>query len=99
LQAPPGRPIPTDLDEALTEVVALRHVLAHRAGRVDRRAVKQAPTLRYADGDLVRIPRDEYRRYSAALWTYGEEVIHRLMKDLAPAPSLHSWLQNYTLNA
>lgn len=99
LQAPPGRPIQADLDEALTEVVALRHVLAHRSGRVDRRAVKQAPTLRYADGDLVRISRDEYRRYSAALWTYGEEVIHRLMKDLAPAPSLHNWLQNYTLNA
>jgi hypothetical protein len=67
LKAPPGRPIPADLDEALIEVVALRNVLAHRAGRVDRRALKQAPTLRYADGDLVRISRDEYRRYSAAL--------------------------------
>lgn len=99
LQAPPDRPIPADLDEALTEVVALRHVLAHRAGRVDQRALKQAPTLRYADGDLVRITRAEYRRYSAALWTYGEEIIHRLMKDLAPAPSLQDWLQNYTLNA
>jgi hypothetical protein len=99
LQARPGRPIPGDLDEALIEVVALRHVLAHRAGRVDRRALKQAPTLRYADGDLVRITRAEYRRYSAALWTYGEEIIHRLLKDLAPAPSLHDWLQNYTLNA
>ncbi len=99
LQAPPGRPIPADLDEALIEVVALRHVLAHRAGRVDRRALRQARTLRYADGDLGRITRTEYRRYSAALWTYGEEIIHRLMKDLAPAPSLQDWLRNYTLNA
>jgi hypothetical protein len=98
LQAPPGRPIPADLDEALTEIVALRHVLAHRAGRVDRRALTQAPTLRYADGDLVRIARVEYRRYSAALWTYGEEVIHRLMKDLTSAPALQNWPQNYTLN-
>jgi hypothetical protein len=99
LQAPSQRPIPADLDQALTEVVALRHVLAHRAGRVDSRALKQAPTLRYADGDLVRISRAEYRRYSAALWTYGEEIVHRLMKDLAPAPGLIHWSQNHTLNA
>lgn len=98
LQAPPERPIPPDLDQALTEVVALRHVLAHRAGRLDPRALKQAPTLRYADGDLVRITRTEYRRYSAALWTYGEEIIHRLMKDLAPAPEQERWSQNYTIN-
>jgi hypothetical protein len=99
LQVPPQRPIPPDLDQALTEVVALRHVLAHRAGRVDSRALKQATTLRYADGDLVRISRAEYRRYSAALWTYGEEIVHRLMKDLAPAPDLMHWPQNHTLNA
>ena len=99
LQAPPKRPVPPDLDQALTEVVALRHVLAHRAGRVDSRALTQAPTLRYADGDLVRITRAEYRRYSAALWTYGEEIIHRLMKDLAPAPNLEDWPQNCALNA
>jgi hypothetical protein len=99
LQAPSQRPIPPDLDQALTEIVALRHVLAHRAGRVDSRALRQAPTLRYADGDLVRITRAEYRRYSGALWTYGEEIIHRLMKDLAPAPALTDWPQNYTLNA
>jgi hypothetical protein len=98
LQGPPRRPVPPDLDQALTEIVALRHVLAHRAGRVDPRALKQAPTLRYADGDLVRITRTEYRCYSAALWTYGEEVIHRLMKDLAPAPALEDWPHNYTLN-
>ena len=99
LQARPQRPIPNDLDQALTEIVALRHVLAHRAGRIDQKALKQAPTLRYADGDLVRITRAEYRLYSAALWTYGEEIIHRVMKDLAPAPTLTNWQQNYTLNA
>lgn len=99
LQAPSQRDIPPDLDQALTEVVALRHVLAHRAGRVDPKALKQAPTLRYTDGDLVRITHAEYRSYSAALWTYGEEIIHRLMKDLAPAPALTNWSQNYTLNA
>lgn len=99
LQARPQRPIPNDLDQALTEIVALRHVLAHRAGRIDQKALKQASTLRYRDGDLVRITRAEYRLYSAALWTYGEEIIHRLMKDLAPAPTLTNWQQNYTLNS
>jgi hypothetical protein len=101
LQAPPERPMPEDLDQALTEVVALRHVLAHRAGRVDPRALKQAPSLCYADGDLARITRADYRRYSAALWTYGEEVNRRLLGDLAPAPAppLTDWRQNYTLNA
>jgi len=99
LQAPPTRPIPEDLDQALAEVVALRHVLAHRAGRVDARALKQAPSLRYADGELVRVTRADYRLYSAALWTYGEEIIRRLMGDLVSAPPLADWRQNYTLNA
>jgi hypothetical protein len=99
LDAPPERPIPEDLDQALTEVVALRHVLAHRAGRVDARALKQAPSLRYAEGDLVRITRADYRRYSAALRTYGEEIIRRILKDLAPTPPLAGWRQNYTINA
>jgi hypothetical protein len=101
LQAPPGRPIPADLDQALTEVVALRHVLAHRAGRIDDRALRQAPTLRYADGDLVRVTHTDYLVYSAALWTYGEEVIRRLLGDLAPMPEsvLTNWRQNHTLNA
>ena len=101
LQAPPDRSIPPDLDEALTEVVALRHVLAHRAGRIDTRALNQAPSLRYVDGDLVRVSRDDYRRYSAALWTYGEEIIRRLLGGLAPdgtAP-LAEWRHNYTINA
>lgn len=99
LQARAQRAIPDDLDQALTEIVALRHVLAHRSGRIDQKALRQAPTLRYGDGDLVRITRAEYRLYSAALWTYGEEIIHRLMKDLAPAPNLTTWQQNYTLNS
>jgi hypothetical protein len=99
LQAPADRPIPEDLDQALAEVVALRHVLAHRAGRVDTRALKQASSLRYADGDLVRITHVDYLRYSAALWTYGQEIVGRLLGGLAPKSPLADWRQNYTLNA
>lgn len=47
----------------------------------------------------MRITRAEYRCYSAALWTYGEEIIYRLMKALAPAPTPEDWKRNYTLNA
>jgi hypothetical protein len=43
LQASLDRPIPEDLDLALNEMVELRHVLTHRAGRVDDRALAQAP--------------------------------------------------------
>jgi len=99
LQAPPGRQIPADLDQALSEVVELRHVLAHRAGRVDARAREKAPTLRYADGDLVRIRHADYLVYSAALWTYGQEIVWRLLGDLTPTPPLANWRQNYTVNA
>jgi hypothetical protein len=100
LQAPSDRQIPADLDQALNEVVELRHVLAHRAGRVDARALTMAPSLPYADGDLVRISHADYLVYSAALWTYGQEIVRRLLGDLAPAtPPLGSWRQNHTVNA
>jgi hypothetical protein len=53
-------------------------------------------SLPYADGDLVRIGRADYRRYSAALWTYGEEILHRM--GLGPSALAH-WAINYTINA
>lgn len=94
-----GQSIPHDLDEALGEVIQLRHVIAHRASRVDSAALTHAPTLRYELDELVRISRDDYRRYSAALWTYGEEVLRRLMKDLGPPPMpLSQWRQNASIN-
>jgi hypothetical protein len=99
LQAPVDRALPPDLDEALTEIVAIRHVLVHRAGRVDQRALAAAPSLRQSESELVRLRRADYRRYSAALWTYGQEVIHRLMRDLAEPVDLVRWRENYTIGA
>lgn len=46
LGEPATRPIPVEMDNALAEVIQLRHVVAHRAGRVDVRALKAAPSLR-----------------------------------------------------
>jgi hypothetical protein len=60
--APEDRPVPAELDVALTELGALRDVLVHRAGRGDDAALKQAPTLRYQAGQLVRISREDYRK-------------------------------------
>ena len=84
----------TSMAEALGEIIQLRHVLVHRAGRVDARALKHAPSLPYAEGDLIRIDRAGYKRYSAALWTYGEECIRTWLRS-----ALDHWATNYTINA
>lgn len=69
---------------ALREITALRNVIVHRAGRVDDRALREAPTLatvrRMSLGDFVRIGRVDYRMYSAALRSYGDEVLRRLFR-------------------
>ncbi len=99
LEAPPDRQIPADMDEALNEVVALRHVIAHRASRVDARALRSAPTLRWTAGELVRLNRVDYRRYVAALRTYGDEVIRRVLgppRDFDPP--ITEWRSNVLLN-
>jgi hypothetical protein len=79
LGAPSDRAVPPDLDAALAELGAIRDVLVHRAGRVDARALEQAPSLRYNDGEFVRATGDDYRTYSAAIRCYGSEIVARLM--------------------
>ncbi len=74
---------PKDLEEALTEVVVIRHLLVHRAGRIDQWALETAPSLRREDGELpqvgelIRLTDAAYRRYSAALWAHGEHIMWR----------------------
>lgn len=105
LGAPDDRPIPTDFDQALTELGALRDVITHRAGRVDTRALAQAPTLRYKDGDLVRINSDEYRTYSAAVRCFEAEITFRSMRhwpevsDEKDGPHLSRWRDYHYLGA
>jgi len=96
LAAPPDRPIPKDLDVALTEVGALRDVLIHNAGRVDPTALELAPTLRYQDGEFVRISAADYRTYSAAIRCYATEIQLRPMRnwpEFTPEhlPDLANW--------
>lgn len=107
LGAPEDRPIPADLDEALTEFGAIRDVLVHRAGRMDERALKQAPSLRtrYEDGQLVRLTDEDYRTYSAAIRCYGAEIIHRLWRkwpdllDPENEVNLKNWRECYIVGA
>lgn len=96
LATPKGRRIPDDMALALTEMIQLRHVIVHRAARVDAKVLAKAPSLPYTDGDLVRIDRAGYKRYAAALWTYGEEILHRM--GFGPS-ALEHWTTNYTINA
>lgn len=78
----PGASIPSDMASTLQDFSALRDVLVHRAGRVDKSALKKSPGLatrhHYSPGDFVQIGRSEYRRYSAALRSVGAEVEARI---------------------
>jgi hypothetical protein len=96
LAAPKGRPILDGMALALTEMIQLRHVIVHRAARVTAEALDKAPSLPHPHGDLVCIDRAGYKRYSAALWTYAEEILHRMGFD---ASALDYWAMNYTMNA
>lgn len=97
LGAPDDRPIPDDLDGAVAELGALRDVLIHRAGRIDERALQQAPSLPYQDGDLVRLTDEDYCKYSAALRCYAAEISFRSIRSWPEAsdekngPKLASW--------
>jgi len=103
--APEDRPVPADLDAALTELGALRDVLIHRAGRVDDAALKQAPTLPYQAGQLVRISREDYRKYSAAIRCYAKEIGFRGIRgwpevsDARDGPDLMQWRDYVIVNA
>jgi hypothetical protein len=105
LDAPADRPVPEDLDQALTQLGALRDVLVHRAGRVDARALAQAPSLPYNDGELVRISDTDYRTYSAAVRCYSQEIIFRSVRrwpeasDERDGPRLAAWRDYYRLGA
>jgi hypothetical protein len=100
LQAPEDRPIPIDLNLTLNEIVAIRNVLVHNGSRVDEQARQHAPTIPFAVGELVRIDRDHYRHYSAAVLTFGDEVTWRLLRGVGlDPPDLKRWRQNYSLGA
>ncbi len=105
LAAPADRPIPDDLNTALAELGALRDVLIHRAGRVDKKALDQAPSLHYTEGQLVRLSNNDFRVYSAAVRCYGAEIQYRPLRnspnvtDAEHGPNLNGWRNYYRVGA
>jgi hypothetical protein len=105
LGAPEDRPIPADLDQALTETGAIRDVLIHRAARIDRKAKEQAPSLPHEEGELARLTDTDYRTYSAAIRCYGWEVVYRSYRrwpevsDEEDGPDLENWRGYYLAGA
>jgi len=104
LDAPKDRPIPDDMEQAVSELLAIRNVLVHRAGRVDHKALCEAPTLDYEEGEFIRITRDQYRRYSAAIACYGREVTFRSIRSWpnvneTDGPELSEWHRYYRISA
>ncbi len=93
--------LPNDLQDALTEIVAIRHLLVHRAGRIDQWTLDKVPSLRQKDGELVRVgelirlTNADYLRYSPALWTYGEDIECRFDNDIDEWVNLAGWRQNH----
>jgi hypothetical protein len=77
----------------------------HRAGRIDLPAMNSARTLPYKRGQLVRVDRDDYHRYSAAVHCYGQEITFRSIRawpevtDEADGPNLEGWEGYYPLGA
>lgn len=104
LEAPQDRSIPEDLAVAINELGVIRNVLMHRAGRVDDRALAAATTLRYEEGQLVRVTRADYRTYSAAARCYASEIEYRVFRTALQlseddAPDLANWRGYYRINA
>lgn len=104
LAAPADRQIPQDLDQAIAEMGALRDVLVHRSARIDAKALVDAPSLRWAEGELVRLSDDDYRKYSAAVRCYSEEIVFRSIRAWPEVtdkdgPNLANWKNYYRLGA
>lgn len=103
LAAPVDRQLPQSLKDALTEAGAIRDVLMHRAGRIDLRAMRESPTLRYKNGELVRVTRDDLRRYAAAVRCYAQEIGFRGIRswpevtDADDGPRLEQWAEYYSI--
>lgn len=93
LARPDERPIPAGLDRVLVEACVLRNVLVHRGGRMDEKAVKDCPTLGFAEGEFVRLPTAHTLEIAAALIAYGSDIAHRTLNrsDVGALGDLDRW--------
>lgn len=65
--------------------------------------MRDAPTLPYRRGQLVRVSRDDYRRYSSAIRCYASEISFRGIRswpevtDEQDGPRLEHWDQYHLI--
>lgn len=93
LGADPTRPLPEDMKRTLAELIHSRHVIAHRASRVDRHAHAGIPGVR--EGELIRITQRDVRRYDAAVRAYVNEIMFRM--GIGAPPELEHWQRSHHL--
>jgi hypothetical protein len=69
-----------EVDEAvrrdLVELQAIRNLLVHRHGVVDRRFVGRCPWLGRKVGEQLRVRHEDFKRYSNAVMTYVTAVMY-----------------------
>jgi hypothetical protein len=79
--------VPGIVRDYLYNAQLIRNVWAHSAGTADAKFVKQAPHLRWAQGDLVKLTLEETRDYLSAVLLYGMIVTNRCREKCGLAPS------------
>lgn len=91
------RPLPGDLRNTLNELGEIRNILLHRMGRIDQRALDSVTEGPWKNvGQEVIIDPSLYRRYVAALWSFPDEVVDRLIIQIGGSPrfDINSWRDN-----
>lgn len=100
LPTPPGR-VPVSLDQAMSELWAIRNAFVHRAGPINEADLKGSPTLRFPLGTEVALTAAEFRKYSAAVRAYGSEIVARVLSigSVESDIDLQQWSSHYVVGA
>jgi len=79
----------------ILEAQQTRHLMAHRAGRVDARFLSACPTTGYSIGDDIRISRDKISEFIMAMTLYARTLRNRQRRANGEAPHLHGIPQDW----
>jgi hypothetical protein len=90
--------VPDDLEKGLVEVNAVRNVLAHNGGIVNRQFVERCPDSGYSMGDKVALGKAATAEYVIALNTYTTIVTNRfrVQNGLVPVQCNRNAANKYT---
>jgi hypothetical protein len=79
--------VPDIIRNHLYNAQMIRNVWAHSAGSADATFVKQAPHLRWKQGDLVKLAQEETRDYLSAVLFYGVIISNRQREKFGLPPT------------